>query len=66
MKELFVPFDVAKLLEEKGFDEEVFEQINNLALIYPYSKMPPEQLSILTSIYVLKPALSKAIEPTIN
>jgi len=64
--QVFIDSGFEVISEETDFNQEVFEQINNLALIYPYSKMPPEQLSILTSIYVLKPALSKAIEPTIN
>ena len=33
MKELFVPFDVAKLLEEKGFDEDCICGFNKFGLL---------------------------------
>ena len=41
--------------EETDVDEKTLESVNSLDLVYPYSKMTPEQVSIVTSIYSLKP-----------
>lgn len=42
--------------EEVDLDEKTLEEVKTLDLVYPYSKMLPEQLAVLTSIYSLKPA----------
>ena len=42
--------------EEINLHKETLEKIKMLDLVYPYSKMLPEQLAVLSSIYVLKPA----------
>lgn len=42
--------------EETDLHEKTMEIIKTLDLVYPYSKMLSEQLAVLTSIYVLKPA----------
>lgn len=47
-------FEVVK--EEADLHKETLEKVETLDLVYPYKKMRPEQLSILTSTYVLKPA----------
>lgn len=41
--------------EECDVDEKTLEAVKTLDLVYPYSKMLPEQLAVLTSIYSLKP-----------
>lgn len=41
--------------EEADLHKQTLENVKFLDLVYPYSKMSPEQLAILTSIYVLKP-----------
>lgn len=44
-----------KIIDEQvDLDEKTKKVVETLELVYPYSKMLPEQLAILTSIYVLK------------
>ncbi|HLP40238.1 MAG TPA: class I SAM-dependent methyltransferase [Fibrobacteria bacterium] len=40
--------------EEADVDNKTLELVNGLDLVYPYSKMTPKQLSVITSIYSLK------------
>jgi hypothetical protein len=47
-------FDVIN--EEVDLHDETLERVKTLSLVYPYSKMLPEQLAVLTSIYLLKSA----------
>jgi predicted mannosyl-3-phosphoglycerate phosphatase (HAD superfamily) len=46
-----------KVIDEiTDLDQETLEISKSLKLSYPFSKMTPEQLATLTSIYVLRPA----------
>ncbi|NQT38998.1 MAG: class I SAM-dependent methyltransferase [Planctomycetes bacterium] len=42
--------------EETDLDNRTLEILGTLDLVYPYSKMQPEQLAVVTSIYSCKPA----------
>ncbi len=42
--------------EETDLDRNLMDQIQNIALVYPYSKMEPEQLAVVTSIYTVRPS----------
>lgn len=50
--------------EEKHLHQETLEDIKKLDLVYPYSTMSPEQLAVLTSTYILKPAQQTADKGT--
>ncbi|WP_159105443.1 class I SAM-dependent methyltransferase [Thiorhodococcus drewsii] len=54
--QIFVDSGFEVIGEETDLHKETMEKIKELELVYPYSLMLPEQLAILTSIYILKPA----------
>ena len=52
--QLFMDSGYDVVNERIDLDEKTLEIVETLDLVYPYSKMRPEQLSVLTSIYSLK------------
>lgn len=55
-QQVFVDSGYELINEESDLDPKTLESIASLELTYPYSKMQPEQLAIVTSIYSVKPA----------
>jgi len=53
--QVFIDSGFEVIDEEAILDEKTMEAVETLDLVYPYSKMSPEQLATLTSIFSLKP-----------
>jgi len=55
-RQLFEDADYQLTDESSDVDKRTLELIENLELVYPYSKMTPKQLATVTSIYSLRTA----------
>ncbi len=55
-QKVFIDSGYEVINEEFDLDTRTLEAVTGLDLVYPYSKMQPEQLATVTSIYSVKPA----------